>query len=72
MTNSENVTGPAPDTLDEYVAGQRSITQRATKSRFDILREKKARGQRNRPFIFGGLGILAVLMTVIGVVYGFH
>lgn len=69
MTNPENVTGPAPDSSGEYVAGQRSITQRATKSRFDILREKKARGRRGRPFIFGGIGILAVLMAVLGVAF---
>ncbi len=69
MTNSENVTGPVPEPSGEYGAGQRSITQRATQSRFDILREKKARGRRNRPFVFAGLGILAVLMTVLGVAF---
>ncbi len=69
MTNSENVTGPAPEPVAEYGAGQRSITQRSTKSRFDILREKKARGRRNRPFIYGGLGMLAVLMIVLGVAF---
>ncbi len=69
MTNSENVTGPAPDSPGEYVAGQRSITQRATKSRFDILREKKERGRRGRPYVFGGIGILAILMIVLGVAF---
>lgn len=69
MTNSENVTGPPPDSSGDYVAGQRSITKRATQSRFDILREKKARGRRGRPYIFGGLGILAILMTVLGVAF---
>lgn len=66
MTNSENVTGPAVEPSGDYRAGQRSITQRSTKSRFDILREKKARGRRSRPYIYGGLGILAVLIAVLG------
>lgn len=69
MTNPENVTGPAPKLSGDYIAGQRSITQRATQSRFDILREKKERSRRGRPFIYGGLGILVVLMAVLGVAY---
>jgi hypothetical protein len=73
MTNQENTAdtgqGPAQEATPDYQAGQRSITQRATKSRFEMLREKKERDARGRPFIYGGLALLAVLMAVIGVAY---
>ncbi len=69
MTNSENIQEPAATPAGDYAAGQRSITQRATKSRFDLLREKKERDRNARPYIFGGLGILAVLMAVLGVAF---
>lgn len=70
MTNQENVTGPQPDenpgSDGGYRAGQRSITHRATKSRFDILREKKEKGTRGRPFIYGGIMIVLVMVAVLG------
>lgn len=70
MTNQENVTSPrqspGPNPGDDYRAGQRSITQRGSKSRFSILREKKAKSARGRPYIFGGIGVLVALMAVIG------
>ncbi len=69
MTNQENISGPAPDPEIEYQAGQRSITQRATKSRFEMLREKKDQGRRGRPFLFGAIGIIAALMIVLGVAF---
>lgn len=68
MTNQENVTGPVPNS-GEYRAGQRSITQKATKSRFEMLQEKKDRGKQSRPFIFAGLGIILILMVVLGVAF---
>ncbi len=67
MTNQENIAGLSPETEGEFQAGQRSITQRVAKSRFEILREKQERGKRGRPFIYVGLVILALLMVVIGV-----
>lgn len=66
MTNQDNVRAPSPDSGNDYRAGRRSITQRSGKSRFDILREKKEKSARGRPFLFGGLGILAVLLAVLG------
>lgn len=69
MTNQENVTGPQPETSGEYRAGQRSITQRATKSRFEMLREKKERGKRGRPFFYGSIAIVLGLMIVLGVAF---
>ncbi len=69
MTNQENVAEPTPSSSGEYAAGERSITQRAAQSRFDILREKKAQGRKNRPFIYAGLGILAILLSVLGVAF---
>ena len=69
MTNSENVSGAAQDPTGDFRAGQRSITQRATKSRFELLREKRAQGRRNRPYIIGGLAMLAVLLAVLAVAY---
>jgi hypothetical protein len=73
MTNQENITGPAQGSAEEpgleYSAGQRSITQRIAQSRFDILREKKVKSARGRPFIIGGLVLLVALLTVIGYEY---
>jgi parvulin-like peptidyl-prolyl isomerase len=66
MTNQQNVT-PASQPGDEYRAGKRSITQRRGKSRFEMVREKKARGARGRPFVMVGgvllLGLIAILVV---------
>ena len=73
MTNQENVTDPqlTPDlsSAEEYRAGQRSITRRGTKSRFDIVRDKKAKSANGRPYIIGGLALLIALLAVIGYQY---
>lgn len=73
MTNQENVTDPSQtpsqDPAGEFGAGERSITQRVVQSRFDILREKKEKSARGRPFIIGGLVLLTALLAVIGYEY---
>ena len=69
MTNQENIQPQKPSSGSEYAAGRRSITQRGGKSRFDMVREKKARSLRGRRYIYGGLGVFAVLVAVLIVGY---
>ena len=68
MTNQQNVNPPAQPG-DEYRAGQRSITQRRGKSRFEMVREKKERGSKGKPFIILGGLILVGLVAILGVAY---
>lgn len=68
MTNQENVT-PSPQPGDEYRAGQRSITQRRGKSRFEMVREKKEQGSKGKPFIIFGGVILLALIAILAVAF---
>ncbi|MDA0677017.1 MAG: peptidylprolyl isomerase [Chloroflexi bacterium] len=69
MTNPGNVQPQKPSVGGEYGAGRRSITQRGGKSRFEIVREKKNRSIRGRKYVYGGVGVLVVLLAVIIVGY---
>jgi hypothetical protein len=63
MTNQENA-APGPNPSDEYAAGQRSITQRRGLSRFEIVRQKKQRNLKSRPYIIAGLIVLLGLLAI--------
>lgn len=63
MTDQENA-APRPQPSDEYQAGQRSITQRRGPSRFEIVREKKRRSLKGRPYIIGGIVLLLGLLVI--------
>ena len=56
--------------LDGYRAGQRSITNRQSVSRFEIMRRQKRATLQSRPFIIGAL--VFVLLVLMIPAYGFY
>ena len=54
----------------DYLIGQRSITHKGFKSRFDLLRDKKNQNKQSRPFLY--LGFIIILIIVIIPVYSFY
>ena len=56
--------------LGGYGAGQRSITKRRGKSRFQMMRDRENDAIRSRPFIIGALVFFALVLIVPG--YGFY
>ena len=54
----------------DYLIGQRSITHKEFKSRFDLLKDKKNQNRKSRPFLY--LGFIIILIIVIIPVYSFY
>jgi len=56
--------------LGGYGAGQRSITKRRGKSRFQMMRDRESDALRSRPFIIGALVFFAMVLVIPG--YAFY
>ena len=56
--------------LGGYGAGQRSITKRRGKSRFQMMRDREHDALRSRPFIIGALVFFALVLVIPG--YAFY
>ena len=54
----------------DYLIGQRSITHKEFKSRFDLLKDKKNQSRKSRPFLY--LGFIIILIIIAIPVYSFY
>ena len=52
------------DRPEDFAAGQRSITGNIGTSRFDILREKKQRSVKGRPYLIAGIILLVLILLI--------
>ena len=58
------------NTESDYLIGQRSITHKGFKSRFDLLKDKKNQNRKSRPFLY--LGFIIILIIVVIPAYSFY
>ena len=70
MANEEQRSTFSHAPLGSYRAGQRSITNRRGISRFEMMRRRERAALRNRPFIFGALIFVLLVLTIPA--YGFY
>ena len=57
------------DRPEDFAAGQRSITGNIGTSRFDILREKKQRSIKGRPYLIAGTVLLFLILLIPAVAF---
>ena len=48
----------------DYLIGQRSITHKEFKSRFDLLKDKKNQSRKSRPFLYLGFIIIMIIIEI--------